>query len=159
MAVVLAVGFALTLFLSIAMVEASSSAGGDPSFGQTLVILALSFVLVLVTGLVGAMWQSGAAQAGGLLADGGRPTFRQALIGAGRVITTAVLVLVIVMVGSSSASSWPSPSPCSSRWRSTSGSTAAPCPTSPPPPERPAGGAPHEAPLTSPPSRPGADVA
>lgn len=100
MLVVLGVGFALTLFLSIAMVETSSSAGGDPSFGQMIVIFALCFVLVLVTGVVGALWQAGAAQAGGILAGGERPTFRQGLIGPGRVVTTAVLVLVIVMIGS-----------------------------------------------------------
>ncbi len=100
MLVVVGVGFALTLFLSIAMVETSSSAGGDPSFGQMIVILALCFVLVLVAGVVGALWQAGAAQAGGILAGGERPSFRQGLIGPGRVVTTAVLVLVIVMIGS-----------------------------------------------------------
>lgn len=100
MLVVLGVGFALTLFLSIAMVETSSSAGGDPSFGQMIVIFALCFVLVLVAGVVGALWQAGAAQAGGILAGGERPSFRQGLIGPGRVVTTAVLVLVIVMIGS-----------------------------------------------------------
>lgn len=100
MLVVLGVGFALTLFLSIAMVETSSSAGGDPSFGQMIVIFALCFVLVLVTGVVGALWQAGAAQAGGILAGGERPSFRQGLTGPGRVVTTAVLVLVIVMIGS-----------------------------------------------------------
>lgn len=100
MLVVVGVGFALTLFLSIAMVETSSSAGGDPSFGQMIVIFALCFVLVLVAGVVGALWQAGAAQAGGILAGGERPSFRQGLIGPGRVVTTAVLVLVIVMIGS-----------------------------------------------------------
>lgn len=100
MVVVLGVGFALTLFLSIAMVETSSSAGGDPSFGQMIVIFALCFVLVLVTGVVGALWQAGAAQAGGILAGGERPSFRQGLTGPGRVVITAVLVLVIVMIGS-----------------------------------------------------------
>lgn len=100
MLVVVGVGFALTLFLSIAMVETSSSAGGDPSFGQMIVIFALCFVLVLITGVVGALWQAGAAQAGGILAGGERPSFRQGLIGPGRVVTTAVLVLVIVMIGS-----------------------------------------------------------
>ena len=100
MLVVVGVGFALTLFLSIAMVETSSSAGGDPSFGQMIVIFALCFVLVLVTGVVGALWQAGAAQAGGILAGGERPSFRQGLTGPGRVVTTAVLVLVIVMIGS-----------------------------------------------------------
>ncbi|GAP80527.1 MULTISPECIES: hypothetical protein [Brachybacterium] len=100
MLVVVGVGFALTLFLSIAMVETSSSAGGDPSFGQMIVIFALCFVLVLVAGVVGALWQAGAAQAGGILAGGERPSFRQGLIGSGRVVTTAVLVLVIVMIGS-----------------------------------------------------------
>ena len=100
MLVVVGVGFALTLFLSIAMVETSSSAGGDPSFGQMIVIFALCFVLVLVAGVVGALWQAGAAQAGGILAGGERPSFRQGLTGPGRVVTTAVLVLVIVMIGS-----------------------------------------------------------
>ncbi|WP_341854760.1 hypothetical protein [Brachybacterium sp. GPGPB12] len=100
MVVVLGVGFALTLFLSIAMVETSSSAGGDPSVGQMIVIFALCFVLVLVTGVVGALWQAGAAQAGGILAGGERPSFRQGLTGPGRVVITAVLVLVIVMIGS-----------------------------------------------------------
>lgn len=100
MFVVVGLGFTLTLVLTIAMIESSPSAGGDPSFGQTLVIIALCFVLVLVAAVVGALWQAAAAHAGGILAGGTRPSFRQGLTAPGRVTATAVLVLVIVTIGS-----------------------------------------------------------
>lgn len=97
--VVTVAAFVVVLMISIAMVE-SSSAGGEPSVGQMVVIFALSFVMVLIAGLVGILWQTGSARAGGVILDGGRPTFGQALIGPGRVLATTLLVLLIVMVGS-----------------------------------------------------------
>ena len=98
--VVTVVAFVVVMMVSIAMVESSSSAGGEPSVGQMVVIFALSFVMVLIAGLVGILWQTGSARAGGVILEGGRPSFGQALIGPGRVLATTLLVLLIVMVGS-----------------------------------------------------------
>jgi hypothetical protein len=85
--------------IMVAMLEGAPPSNELPA-GVTLVIIALSFVIALLASVIGALWQSGAAQAGGVIAEGGRPSFRQALIGVGRVVVTAVLVLVIVMIGS-----------------------------------------------------------
>jgi hypothetical protein len=97
--VVTVLAFVVMMMVTIAMVESSPSAGGDPSFGQMIVILALSFVIVVIAGLAGALWQAGSARAAGVVLEGGRPAFGQALIGPGRVLATTLLVLLIVMVG------------------------------------------------------------
>lgn len=97
--VVLTTSFIGMLLAAIAMVEASPTADGELSLGQTLVVLALSLVMVLVTGVVGALWQAGSARAAEVLADGGRPSFVQALLGSARVIVTGWIVFAAVTAG------------------------------------------------------------
>lgn len=98
--VVIVVAFVLAVLLMIAVVEAGPSTGGELTAGQTLLIIAVSVGVVLVTLPVSVLWQAGAARAGGVLLEGGHPSFGEAMFGHGRVLLTAVLVLVSTVIGS-----------------------------------------------------------
>src|SRR5699024_20204 len=48
---------------------------------------------------VALLWQAGTARAGGVILEGSRPTFGQALVGPGRAFPTALLMKVIDDIG------------------------------------------------------------
>lgn len=98
--VVIVVAFFLALLIMIAVIEAGPSTGGELTVGQTLLMLVVCFGVILVATPVGVLWQAGAARAGSVLLEGGRPSFGEALIGRGRVLLTAALVLVLTVIGS-----------------------------------------------------------
>lgn len=100
MVVVILAATALAVLLVIAAIGSSPTAGGELTAAQTLLVFAVSIGVVLVALPVAVLWQSGAARAGGVLLEGGRPGFGQGMIGPGRVILTAVLVLVLITIGS-----------------------------------------------------------
>ena len=98
--VVFAAVLVLGLLLVISAVDVGSSPAGELTPGQTLLVMAVSIGAVLPVLPLAALWQSGAARAGGVLLEDGRPGLSQALIGPWRVILTAVLVMVLVTLGS-----------------------------------------------------------
>src|SRR5699024_9504746 len=89
---------ALPIF-AIAVVESGPAPGDELTAGQFLLTIAVSVGVVVVSMPVALLWQAGAARAGGVILEGGRPTFGQALVGPGRVFLTALLVMVIVVIG------------------------------------------------------------
>lgn len=71
----------------------------DPSLGALLLFYAIAFGAALVCAPFSLLWQSGSAASAVVIADGGRPTLGQALIGPFRIILTALLVGLICGVG------------------------------------------------------------
>lgn len=69
-----------------------------PVWELLLAYSALIPVLV-IAGVIALLWQTGAVRAATIIADGGRPTLGQAMIGPGRVIATSLLVGLICAVG------------------------------------------------------------
>lgn len=67
--------------------------------GLILLSIGLSFVALLLGYLLSVPWQSGAARAGEIIVEGGRPTVGQTFLGPARVLVTALVTLVIVMIG------------------------------------------------------------
>lgn len=96
---VITVGTVLAVLLVIAMVEAGPSTGAELTPGQLVAVVAASSAVVLVALPVGLLWQAATARAGGVILEGGRPSFGEALIGRGRVFLTALVVLVVTIAG------------------------------------------------------------
>lgn len=99
MIVVVLGAFVAALLFAIAVVESGPAPGDELTAGQFLLTIAVSVGVVVVSMPVALLWQAGAARAGGVILEGGRPTFGQALVGPGRVFLTALLVMVIVVIG------------------------------------------------------------
>jgi hypothetical protein len=100
MAVVIAGAVTGFVMLLINAADAAPSATNEPTAVEILLLIALSLVIMVIAVLFAMLWQSGAARASGVIREGGRPSFGQALIGPGRILATALLVLVITAVGS-----------------------------------------------------------
>lgn len=88
------VGFALMLpQMESAMTSETAELGALLTFYAAALVgglLAIPFSL---------LWQSGAARAGVVVLDGGRPSLGQAMVGPMRIILTALLVIVITTIG------------------------------------------------------------
>ncbi|MFC7463311.1 hypothetical protein [Brachybacterium sp. GCM10030252] len=72
---------------------------GTVPMGEILLFYAGFFAVALLAVPFALLWQSGSARAAEVILEGGRPTIRQALIGSGRVLLTALLVGAITLVG------------------------------------------------------------
>lgn len=100
MAAVIAGAVTGFVVLLVGAAEAAPSTPNEPTAVEILLLIAMSLAIVVVAMVFGMLWQSGAARAAGVVLEGGRPSFGQALIGPGRILATALLVLVITAVGS-----------------------------------------------------------
>ena len=99
MMLVIGGGFTGGFIAMFSMIESNPSS--DAAVGTALLVFyAVVFGASLLAMPIGLLWQSGAARAAGVVLEGGRPSFGQALIGPGRILATALLVLVITAVGS-----------------------------------------------------------
>lgn len=67
--------------------------------GDFLLAYAAMIPVLLLAMVISLLWQSGSLHAATIIAEGGRPTLRQAMIAPGRVIATTLLVGLIVTVG------------------------------------------------------------
>ena len=100
MAAVIAGAVTGFVVLLVGAAEAAPSTPNEPTAVEILLLITMSLAIVVVAMVFGMLWQSGAARAAGVVLEGGRPSFGQALIGPGRILATALLVLVITAVGS-----------------------------------------------------------
>ena len=96
--VVMTVTMIGSIFLVFSMSE-NLQYGGEPGFGDILLIILASLIVMVLSFLVSLLWQSGAAKAAGIVRDGGRPSLGQVFVGPGRVILTAIVVMALVLVG------------------------------------------------------------
>ena len=67
--------------------------------GALLIFYAAVLVLMLPLAPLMWLWQTGAARAAAVVADGGRPTIGQAFVGPWRILLTVILVSAITFVG------------------------------------------------------------
>ena len=77
MIVVVLGAFVAALLFAIAVVESGPAPGDELTAGQFLLTIAVSVGVVVVSMPVALLWQAGAARAGGVILEGGRPTFGQ----------------------------------------------------------------------------------
>lgn len=93
LAAVLAGGF------TIAAMAESAGYAAEPSFADLALVYAIIIGISLLAAPLSVLWQSGAAHAGAVVLDGGRPSTGQALAGPMRVFLTALLTGAIIAVG------------------------------------------------------------
>lgn len=82
----------------VAIVDSTSYAE-EPTFADLALVYAIIIGISLLAAPVSALWQSGAAHAGVVVLEGGRPSSGQALAGPLRVFLTALLTGAIIAVG------------------------------------------------------------
>ncbi|WP_422116777.1 hypothetical protein [Brachybacterium sp. UNK5269] len=93
LAAVLAGGF------TIAAMAESAGYTDEPSFADLALVYAIILGISALAAPLSVLWQSGAARAGVMVLDGGRPSVGQALAGPLRVILTTLLTGAIIAVG------------------------------------------------------------